>query len=263
MAPMSGWLIALLVILVIFIIVMIVLAIVSSGSTNPPTNPPNGPPNGPSTGGPNPLLVFGKGGKDAESSEGSGSDSSGSSSESGSGSGSESGSESGTDTYQTCRNIDILYANISLSTGEFIQNAKNSSKRVGNSFNNMNKHAVSIGQTIQDMHNKYGKEYSDCLLKKNQIYKNLVEHIIVKNKILNPNDQLLQNLNEINEKMGSLLVGMNKKLKLEEYVTVLHEYDVLVVKQIRHTNENNNDLADQANQKAQEKLIIVSHNSCR
>lgn len=230
---LSGWLIALLVILVVFIIIMIVLAIVSSSGGG--EIPVNGGLNGLNgLNGINPKVV-----QDKKRNVDSGSDS------------------------QVCRNIDILYANISLSTGEFIQNAKNGSKRVGNSFKNMNKHAVSIGEAIQNINGKHGNEYADCLLQKNQIYKNLVEYIIVKQKTLSPNDHLLHGLNDINEKMANILVEMNSNVSFDEYVNILHQYDVLVVKQIHFTNENDFNAADEANQQAQIVLITISSNSCK
>lgn len=261
MAPkqgMSGWLIALLVILVIFIIVMIVLAIVSSSSNGNPQNPNQQPQNGNSNGNGqgNDVIILTKTQQKEECSSESSKSSNSSSSEA-------SGSEEIANA-QSCRNIDILYASISLSTGEFIQNAKNGSKRVGNSFKNMNKHAIAIGDVIRGMHHgKYGNEYSNCLLQKNQIYKTLVEHIIVKGKTLNPNDHLLHGLNDINEKMGAILVSMNGDIKFEDYVSILHQYDVLVVKQIHFMNENDHDAADQANQQAQITLITISSNSCK
>jgi len=252
---MSGWLIALLVILVVFIIVMIVLAIVSSTSSNNNGNTdgmnginPMLPINGTNANGQQQNMIFIKKDKHED--------------QSGSGSNSGSGNESSSN-VQSCRNIDILYASISLATGEFIQNAKNSSKRVGNSFKNMNKHAVAIGEVIQNVHKKHGDEYANCLLQKNQIYKNLVEYIIVKRQTLNPNDHLLHGLNDVNEKMGKLLVKMNDNIKFEDYVVVLHKYDVLVVQQIHHVNEGNADEADRCNQEAQVMLITISSNTCR
>lgn len=234
---LSGWLIALLVILVIFIIVMITLAIVSSSSGGEiPANGGNGINGSNGINGGNGIEVVKKNKKNKD--------------------------DSGSDP-QVCRNIDILYANISLSTGEFIQNAKNGSKRVGNSFKNMNKHAVAIGEVIQSINGKHGNQYADCLLQKNQIYKNLVEYIIVKGKTLSPNDHLLHGLNDINEKMGAILVEMNGDVKFEEYVSILHQYDVLVVKQIHFMNENDFNAADEANQQAQIILITISSNSCK
>lgn len=233
---MSGWLIALIVILVIFILVMIILAIVSSSSSGQ-SSQQQGNSNG-NQNIKNKDIVIHEEKKHDESS-------------------------SSSPSSKYCRNIDILYASISLSTGEFIQNAKNGSKRVGNSFKNMNKHAVSIGETIHQIYGAHGDEYSEYLLQKNSIYKNIVEYVIVKQKTLNVNDHLLHGLNSVNEKLASLLVKMNDTITYEQYVDILHKYDVLVVKQIHYTNEGDSDNADKANQEAQTTLILISSNSCR
>jgi len=133
---------------------------------------------------------------------------------------------------QHAANLAIAFIDLSHQTSNFLQQAKCGYKGVGNTYEEMNKISKHIGHCLHRVKGNYGEDIERLLCEKNDIYRELTEEVLVNKKIIKGNDNLLESLNDKNVKMAEILYTIYPNHTRNQYIAMLHEYDVLIVSQM-------------------------------
>tara|TARA_R100000750_G_C2336035_1_gene92121 strand:- start:313 stop:960 length:648 start_codon:yes stop_codon:yes gene_type:complete len=129
-------------------------------------------------------------------------------------------------------NLAIAFIDLSHQTSNFLQQAKCGYKGVGNTYDEMNKIAKHIGHCLHRVKGNYGEDVERLLCEKNDIYRELTEEVLVNKKVIKGNDSLLECLNDKNVEMAEVLYSICPNNTRKQYISMLHEYDVLIVSQM-------------------------------
>lgn len=169
---------------------------------------------------------------------------------------------------QSTRNDMVLaHSNLSQQTSNFIQQAKCGYKGMKVTYEQMDRLATYIGKNLDP-----NGELDVYLREKNEIYKELVEKIVVNDENVTPDDHLFRHLEEVNAKITNILArnsivsqfgvdGLKDADRLaketERYMKEIHKYDIAVVSQMKFVADDEYTKASAAAFQAQ--LIIINH----
>lgn len=127
-------------------------------------------------------------------------------------------------------NLTIAFINLSNQTSNFLLHAKCGYKGVGETFTEMNNLANHIGRNFQTLEGC--DELGDLLCQKNELYRQLIEDILINKKVIKGNNPLLMSLNENNVELADVFFTICNKTTKTRYIELLHQYDVLIVQQV-------------------------------
>ena len=154
----------------------------------------------------------------------------------------------------------LAHLNLAQQTSNFIQQAKYGYKGLKVTYDQMNKLAEYIGKSMGS------SKLGDYLKEKNEIYKELVERIVVNGDNLKPDDHLFKHLDETNQKIADILAhnyvtthNLKDQKSFDDartkYRTLLHKYDVAVVSQMKYVADGDHAKAAAAAFQAQSIMV--------
>jgi flagellar basal body-associated protein FliL len=148
-------------------------------------------------------------------------------------------------------------------TSDFVQQARSGYRGIGVTYKEMNKLADQIGDLVGEVkETSLGNEIGELFREKNEIFKSIIEDVLINLEALEPENDLLRALNENSVNLAQLFNKVCGENSRSDYTKVLHEYNMAVVQQIRTLQEEDYekylDYSKLAQQKALELAIAIT-----